>query len=733
MSYIFALNEVKIDANNLIGGKAASLFRLQKENFLIPDSFVISTEAYESFVEGNKLRGFIQLELNRKDLNQCRWEELWDISLRIKNSFLKGKLSNHLKDEITALFHEELKDSKLAARSSSTVEDSANRSFAGLHDSYLDISNLSQLIQKIKLIWASLWSDAALSYRKELDLSTENSSMAVLLQKMINGQSSGIAFSQNPFDAKQTVIEAVYGINQGLVDGKIEPDRWFLNRQGGKLLKHAAALREEKLVSGTSKPKIIKTKKSEKINPPLNERQLKKVFELCCNAESYYHKPQDVEWTFEAERLFLLQSRPITVKSTIDPQQNRKEWDLSLKRSFDNLLELQKKIEVYLKEMTLEAAKFRNKEIKSLSDDDLRNEYTSAEQKLKHWTEIYWETFIPYGHGMRLFGQIYNEVICPDDPYEFISILQNSSNLATRRNDELNNLALLINADEANLVHIKSGTLKSLSKAVKKKLSDLVVNYALPSTLTELDMENKYTKEFFSFVVRQTKNCRKRKSAPKSKIKRIEDNFLKSFPAGDERAWANQLMELGRHSFLMRDDDNVFLDRFKDAKSCILLEVQRRLKNRHAENFEYYSEAQLLKKLEQPNFITEMPRQITTVPKPKVGVLKARKRQVTGQPAGPGYITGIARLIDGSHDLFALQKGEIIICDAIGPEMTFAVPIAGGIVERRGGMLIHGAIIAREYGIPCVTGVADAMKIINTGDKVSIDGYLGIVAIVKRG
>lgn len=69
------------------------------------------------------------------------------------------------------------------------------------------------------------------------------------------------------------------------------------------------------------------------------------------------------------------------------------------------------------------------------------------------------------------------------------------------------------------------------------------------------------------------------------------------------------------------------------------------------------------------------------------------------------------------------------MCDAIDPNMTFVVPLATGIVERRGGMLIHGAIIAREYGIPCVTGVPDATSIIRTGDKVSVDGYLGIVVI----
>jgi pyruvate,water dikinase len=80
-------------------------------------------------------------------------------------------------------------------------------------------------------------------------------------------------------------------------------------------------------------------------------------------------------------------------------------------------------------------------------------------------------------------------------------------------------------------------------------------------------------------------------------------------------------------------------------------------------------------------------------------------------------------------DLFAFKAGEILVCDALDPNMTFVVPLAAGIVERRGGMLIHGAIIAREYGLPCVTGVPNATALIPTGEEVTVDGYLGIVTI----
>jgi phosphoenolpyruvate synthase/pyruvate phosphate dikinase len=115
------------------------------------------------------------------------------------------------------------------------------------------------------------------------------------------------------------------------------------------------------------------------------------------------------------------------------------------------------------------------------------------------------------------------------------------------------------------------------------------------------------------------------------------------------------------------------------------------------------------------------------------GEFKIKARQLVGQPAGPGIAFGTARVVQDPSDLFQFKTGEVLVCDAVDPNMTFVVPLAAGVVERRGGMLIHGAIIAREYGIPCVTGVADAATLIRTGDRVTVDGHLGIVIIGEPG
>lgn len=104
-------------------------------------------------------------------------------------------------------------------------------------------------------------------------------------------------------------------------------------------------------------------------------------------------------------------------------------------------------------------------------------------------------------------------------------------------------------------------------------------------------------------------------------------------------------------------------------------------------------------------------------------------RQLVGQPASPGLATGAARCVRGRDDLGRFRRGEVLVCDAIQPTMTHLVPLASAIVERRGGMLIHGAIIARELGIPCVNGVRGAADVLSDGDLLTVDGHLGIVTV----
>ncbi|MRR08010.1 MAG: hypothetical protein EG828_13975, partial [Deltaproteobacteria bacterium] len=200
--------------------------------------------------------------------------------------------------------------------------------------------------------------------------------------------------------------------------------------------------------------------------------------------------------------------------------------------------------------------------------------------------------------------------------------------------------------------------------------------------------------------------------------------FLARFE-GEQKTFASEILDLGRASYRMRDDDNIYLGRVEKQVMEAMDEARRRTADRVGLKTDAGETEELISVLIEP-FHTLQDRSSSEKNVESDGV---KARQIVGQPAGPGIVTGKARVILDAPSLFDFKSGEILVCDAVEPNMTFVVPLCAGIVERRGGMLIHGAIIAREYGLPCVTGVPKATTLIRTGDPLTVDGYLGIVII----
>ena len=248
MSLIIPLHQIKEEDREQVGGKAFSLAILSQIGMNVPDALCVKTEAYNQFVNFAGLRERILLEVNRKNFQEMRWEEMWDASLRIRNMFLKTPIPPEIAEELRSPIEDKFKDKAVVVRSSAPGEDSSQASFAGLHESYVNIQGMEAILEHLRLVWASLWSDAALLYRQELGLDIEKSAMAVLIQEIVNGERSGVAFGKNPNDGSQAVIEAVYGLNAGLVDGTVEPDRWLLDRDTGRILKHIVPKREKWMI-----------------------------------------------------------------------------------------------------------------------------------------------------------------------------------------------------------------------------------------------------------------------------------------------------------------------------------------------------------------------------------------------------------------------------------------------------------------------------------------------------
>ncbi len=725
--FILPIENIREKHRPQVGGKGFALARLWAMDLNVPKAICLTADAYRAFLQMTGLDKKIRLEIHRKNLEDARWEEMWDTALRIRNLFLRTRMPRNLAHSLQEHLDNYFFETPVAVRSSALGEDSAEVSFAGVHDSYVNISGTDAILKHIRLVWASLWSDAAILYRKELGLDLDSSAMPVVIQEFVPGDCSGVFFGKNPMDEAQSVIETVYGLNQGLVDGTVEPDRWILRRSDGKVLSHTSVMRTQVMRPARRGVRLAKIDAEKAEVPPLSPKRIQSVFILGQNAEKSFGQPQDVEWTFRKRTLYTLQSRPITTDRK-DQSKDEKSWYLSLRRSFENLQGLRIRIEENtLPDMISESESLSRQDLSILSDKELSDEIKRRKKIHEKWVSVYWRDFIPFAHGFRLFGQVYNDKIHPEDPYEFLELLRPKKMLSLERNRLLQEMAALLKAEKDLEKQLKAGRLEEVTHPrFRKLLGQFIEKYANLKVFADPDSAE--LEHFSGLLLELAKSLRSKKkedwaSAQPTSPKR----FLAQF-SQDDQDYAQGLLELAKYSYRLRDDDNIYLGKFERQVNRAIHEGKRRLKARFPRKYQKFPDEQIIKSLEDPRYMPVW----KDKKKPQKRRPEWQARQLKGQPAGKGLATGNARVIAEESDLFAFKKGEVLVCDAIDPNMTFIVPLAGAIVERRGGMLIHGAIIAREYGIPCVTGIVDATHLIQTGDSVTVDGFLGLVIIEQR-
>jgi pyruvate,water dikinase len=343
--------------------------------------------------------------------------------------------------------------------------------------------------------------------------------------------------------------------------------------------------------------------------------------------------------------------------------------------------------------------------------------------------QVYWADFIPFAHGMRLFGQFYNDAMRPRDPYEFMRLLEKSDLISVKRNRLLTEMAQLVAEDDTLRKRLTAGDEPPKGGAFENLIGEFIGHFGdLTCPVTTGGGQCRQGGEAVIKLVLELAGGSRPTPAgavPRDDLEALEARFLDSFQ-GQRREHAAELLGLARNSYKLRDDDNIHLGRIETRLYAALQEARARLE-RSALSRARGGQRQ---RLETALAGFEPPGQgAPAVERSEPAAPRLKARQIVGQPAGPGLATGTARVVRRHEELFDFKQDEVLVCDAIDPNMTFIVPLVAAVVERRGGMLIHGAIIAREYGIPCVTGVTDATRLISTGDRVTVDGYLGLVTL----
>ena len=309
---------------DLVGGKAAGLSRLAGEHFPIPPGYCMTATAYRSVLSETRIVSDPTWQHLGSLPEPERARHMAEMATRVAAvqlpPTLRGQITRAL-DQIEAT----LKHSTLwAVRSSATHEDAAGASCAGLFRTELGVRR-EDVPGAITACWASLWTAAALAYWTRTASSPAAPSMAVILQPLLNASAAGVAYSRHPVTgrADQIVLNAVFGLGEPLVSGRVAPDSYTIQLahvgDPGTIVERSIARKTHAQQWDGAGPRTVALPVERQTQPALSDDQALTIAAQVRQIETIYGQPVDVEWAFEADKLWLLQARPIVVQ-TPSPQ-----------------------------------------------------------------------------------------------------------------------------------------------------------------------------------------------------------------------------------------------------------------------------------------------------------------------------------------------------------------------------------------------------------------------------
>jgi len=295
----------------IAGGKGASLGELMKAGFSVPPGFVILSRAYEKFLKESSL--FFEIEKILRFTDHEKDYTVERASKKIKTLMLGAEIPQGIKEDIFKSF-EKLGSKLVAVRSSATAEDGLEAAWAGQLESYLNTSE-KNLLENVKKCWASLFAPRALFYHLEKGLENKKISVAVVVQKMVKSEKSGVAFSVHPVtqEKNKIIIEAGFGSGAAIVSGQITPDNYVIEKNKGIIFEKSIN-RQKKAIfrSGPEGNAWKNISKEKQAQPKLSDGEILNLSKIINKIENHFGFPVDVEWAKVRNKFYILQSRPIT-------------------------------------------------------------------------------------------------------------------------------------------------------------------------------------------------------------------------------------------------------------------------------------------------------------------------------------------------------------------------------------------------------------------------------------
>jgi len=322
--YVEMFENISKEDVGIAGGKGANLGELTQAGIPVPPGFVVTAETYDKFMNDTGIFNNIMDILSGIDINNTK--ELQKSAEQIKGIIT----STDIPEDISTLIVEGYnalcqrvgeEDVLVAIRSSATAEDLPEASFAGQQDTFLNIHGPESVIEYVRKCWASLFEARAIFYREENNFEHSKVYIAVVVQEMVEAEKAGVMFTVNPSTGEDVaLIEGSWGLGEAVVSGSVTPDTYYVDKKTNEVLNFSIADKKvmfEKQASGeTEQVNVPEELRNKRV---LSEDELLELTEMGTRIQKHYNAPQDTEWAFHDNTLYMLQSRPIT---TLDEDAN---------------------------------------------------------------------------------------------------------------------------------------------------------------------------------------------------------------------------------------------------------------------------------------------------------------------------------------------------------------------------------------------------------------------------
>lgn len=791
MAYSKAFSEISKDDAAIAGGKGASLGEMARAGIPVPPGFVILADAFEQFLRETDLLQEIDATLH--SVNHEEMHTVEQASEKIQTLILNATMPDDIASEIEKQF-ETLNTEFVAVRSSATAEDSSSAAWAGQLDSYLNTTT-DTLLQNVQKCWASLFTPRAIFYRFEKDLHKTKISVAVVVQKMVQSEVSGIAFSVHPVteDRNQLIIEGGFGLGEAIVSGSVTPDSYVIEKTPRRIIDKNITYQSRALWRAKEGGNEWRNLSEEEgVKPALSDKQALELAELILKIEDHYGFPCDIEWAYEAGQFHITQSRPITTLSAAtsfpisEVSQKLEEMEVFKKGiwvergrwiqppfvftfySHWHLSSLINRIVPGLKfhtAFTVDGYAFIREEDEKKLADYIRGEYEKG--TLSALVERIDAEGEAVAHKLR-------ELIACDNRYlhanlrEFVSLYKEFTAFFSVE-VYLGEQVLRV-AKEVGYVPTEAALFAKVHPFLRKTwiekeadmMADIAREYIADKNEQRLSERLQHYVQDYRWIQmvkwsgEPISETYARKRLAEEMKNCMEGNYVIPHHAEGK---PDPMVELGVVTAYWRAEC-AGIEMQTSLRMHSVLEAVAKSLSMTYEQALLLSPHEMAVAAEAPSTITNLSEVLkrekeffSTVTddgkelilcdeqdeyqKIKAFYLTFDESRVSdilhGIGAAPGLVKGKVRIINSMKDADTFEQGEILVAPETTPSFVPLMRKASAILTGKGGITSHAAIVSRELRKPCVIAIKDVTRILKDGDLVEVDADNGVVRILERG